>query len=115
AASAARRALPLPDAHAVADDVEINLGVRKQPEPLADLERNRDLSLGRNQHGITPTSNTTPEWPTTPATPAASPSRRRTCRRRSLPRDWRGWPPRPSWPRRPARARASRRRYRRRR
>src|SRR5262245_8460566 len=48
----------LPDSNAVADDVELDLAMGQQPEPLPDVLRNGDLALGGNAHGITPTSNT---------------------------------------------------------
>src|SRR5262245_64717285 len=52
------RAALLADAHTVGHDVELDLAVRQQAQPLANVLRNRDLALGGNAHGITPTSNT---------------------------------------------------------
>src|SRR6185369_2712246 len=49
----ARLALRAAELHRVADDRPLDLGVRKQPEFLADFDGDGDLALGRDSHGST--------------------------------------------------------------
>src|SRR3977135_4448131 len=48
----------LADTDGIAVHVEFDLAPRQQPEAFADVLRDRDLALGGDAHGNTPTSNT---------------------------------------------------------